>query len=343
MKKKQTRDFYFDNAKFILIFLVVFGHFISPHKSNSDFLYTVYNFIYTFHMPAFILIAGFFSKGVFKEGYLKKISKKILIPYFVFQLVYFVFYTVKNGEETFSLFDPYWTLWFLLSMVLWNVLLVLFTKYIKRPALMIGIALALGVFAGYIQDIGTYLSLSRTFVFFPVFLLGYLLKKEHFYALLQPNKRIAAGVILVAMFVSYFFFFPSEAKDWLLASSSYEELGVDLSQAAIIRVLMYGLMFLATFSFMAIVPRRKMFFTHLGGRTLYVYLLHGFIIKLFSITPFYDLVDETGNYLVLLGLALIVTLTLSSKPIITFAQPIIEQKSNLLQKYVHRNRTADAS
>ncbi|WP_257349285.1 acyltransferase family protein [Pseudalkalibacillus decolorationis] len=341
MKTKQ-REYYFDNAKFILIFLVVFGHFISPHKSNSELLYTVYNFVYTFHMPAFIMIAGFFSKGIFKEGYLKKIFKKILIPYFIFQLVYFVFYTVKNGEESFSLFDPYWTLWFLLSMVFWNVLLILFARF-KHPAIMMGVALTIGVFAGYIQDIGTYLSLSRTFVFFPVFLLGFLLKKEHFYALLQPEKRIAAGVLLVSMFVSYFFFFPQEAKDWLLASSSYEELGVDVGQAAVMRLLMYGLMFIATFSFMTIVPRRKMFFTHLGGRTLYVYLLHGFIIKLFSLTPFYSLVDETGNYLVLFGLAVVVTLALSSKPIITFAQPIIELKTSLIQRFVNRNRTADAS
>ncbi|WLD94170.1 acyltransferase family protein [Alkalihalobacillus sp. AL-G] len=343
MKTKElNRDFYFDNAKFILIFLVVFGHFISPHKSNSEFLYTLYNFIYTFHMPAFIMIAGFFSKGIFKDGYLKKIFKKVLIPYFIFQLVYFVFYTFKNGEETFSLFDPYWTLWFLLSMVLWNVLLILFVRF-KYPSVMMGIALVIGVFAGYIQDIGTYLSLSRTFVFFPVFLLGYLLKKEHFHKLLQPNKRVAAAVILVSMFVSYFFFFPQEAKDWLLASSSYEELGVELGQAALVRILMYGLMFIATFSFMTLVPRRRMFFTHLGGRTLYVYLLHGFIIKLFSITPFYELVDKTGNYLVLLGLAIIVTLVLSSKPIITVAQPVIELRTSLIQRFVHRDRTVNVS
>ncbi len=339
MSKK--RESYFDNAKFILIFLVVFGHFISPHKDNSESLYTVYNFIYTFHMPAFILIGGFFSKGIMKKGYLKKIFRNILIPYFIFQLIYFVIHRIWNGKETLTLFDPYWTLWFLLSMVLFNILLLLFIK-LKHPAIMMIAALAIGVFAGYIQDIGTYFSLSRTFVFFPVFLGGYLLRKEHFTKILRPEIRIAAGMILAGMFVSYFFFFPQEAKDWLLASSSYEELGVELGQAWFIRLLMYGLMALATFSFMAIVPRRKMFFTHLGTRTLYVYLLHGFIVKLFEFSPFYDFVDESGNYFALLVLAAIVTLTLASKPIITLAQPIIELKTHLLQRYMNR-KTADVS
>ncbi|MEC2078700.1 acyltransferase family protein [Metabacillus fastidiosus] len=337
----KERESYFDNAKFILIILVVFGHFISPYKGDSEALYTVYNFIYTFHMPAFILIGGFFSKGIMKKDYFKKIFRNLLIPYFIFQLIYFVLHRIWNGKEILTLFDPYWTLWFLLSMVLWNILILLFIK-LKHPAIMVIAALTIGIFAGYIQDVGTHFSLSRTFVFFPVFLGGYLLRKEHFTKIFRTEIRIAAGMILVSMFVGYFFFFPQEAKDWLLASSSYEELGVELGQAWFIRLLMYGLMALATFSFMAIVPRRKMFFTHLGTRTLYVYLLHGFIVKLFEFSPFYDLVGESENYFTLLVLAAIVTLILSSKPIITLAQPIIELKTHLLQSYIKR-KTEDVS
>jgi fucose 4-O-acetylase-like acetyltransferase len=339
MSKK--RESYFDNAKFILIFLVVFGHFISPHKEDSEALYSVYNFIYTFHMPAFILISGFFSKSIRKNGYLKKVFRNILIPYFIFQLLNFVILRIWNGKESFSLFDPYWTLWFLLSLVLWNIMLLLFIR-LKHPAIMMMAALTIGVFAGYIQDIGTYFSLSRTFVFFPAFLGGYLLKKEHFSKILRPEIRIASGMIIVAMFVSYFFLFPEEAKGWLLASSSYEKLGVELGQAWYIRLLMYGLMALATFCFLAIVPKRKLFLTHIGTRTLYVYLLHGFIVKLFEFTPLYDRVNESGNYFALFVLSAIVTMILASKPIMTISQPIIELKTHLLQRYMNR-RIADIS
>ncbi|MFD1780143.1 hypothetical protein ACFSFW_15865 [Fredinandcohnia salidurans] len=124
------------------------------------------------------------------------------------------------------------------------------------------------------------------------------MRKEHFSKFLRPKIRIVAGMIFVGMFIGYFFFFPQEAKGWLLASYSYEKLGVELGQAWFMRLLMYALMTLATFSFMAIVPRRKMFVTHLGARTLYVYLLHGSIVQLFKLSPLYDYVEESGNYFV---------------------------------------------
>ncbi|MEM5595768.1 acyltransferase family protein [Niallia circulans] len=59
----KQRDYYFDNAKFILIFFVVFGHFIQSFINDNQNIYTLYKVIYTFHMPAFILISGFLPKG----------------------------------------------------------------------------------------------------------------------------------------------------------------------------------------------------------------------------------------------------------------------------------------
>ncbi|WP_426638635.1 acyltransferase family protein [Priestia aryabhattai] len=61
------RDAYFDNVKFILIVLVVFGHLLTPFINDEQWLRTLYIFIYTFHMPAFILISGYFAKGYRKE------------------------------------------------------------------------------------------------------------------------------------------------------------------------------------------------------------------------------------------------------------------------------------
>lgn len=71
-KTVKARDYYFDNAKFILIFLVVFGHLMQPFVADYDSVHILYIFIYTFHMPAFILISGYFAKGFRKSGYLKK-------------------------------------------------------------------------------------------------------------------------------------------------------------------------------------------------------------------------------------------------------------------------------
>ena len=88
----EPRNYYFDNAKFILIFFVVFGHFLRSFIEDNETIYTIYKVIYTFHMPAFILVSGFFAKGFYQKGYVKKITKKLIFPYLIFQINYSVFY-----------------------------------------------------------------------------------------------------------------------------------------------------------------------------------------------------------------------------------------------------------
>nr|MCX3330604.1 acyltransferase family protein [Bacillus pacificus] len=77
----KSRDSYFDNAKFLLIFLVVFGHILRSFINDNEFMLYLYKFIYTFHMPAFILVSGFFAKGFKRSGYVKKLAVKLIIPY----------------------------------------------------------------------------------------------------------------------------------------------------------------------------------------------------------------------------------------------------------------------
>jgi len=112
------RDSYFDNAKILLIFLVVFGHFIQSYIDMNLFISYMYNFIYTFHMPAFIIISGFFAKGIYEKGYIWKLTKKLILPYVLFQVIYGFFYYFLHGKETFKLelLDPKWSLWFLISL-----------------------------------------------------------------------------------------------------------------------------------------------------------------------------------------------------------------------------------
>ena len=75
---------FFDNARLILIFLVVFGHMIQPFATDSQLINSIYAFIYIFHMPMFIMLAGFFAKGIGKPKYILNLAKKLLLPYLIF-------------------------------------------------------------------------------------------------------------------------------------------------------------------------------------------------------------------------------------------------------------------
>lgn len=92
MRAEKQRNYHFDNMKGILILCVVLGHTVSNLFSVwGNYLATkyLYYLIYTFHMPVFIFISGFFSKRHSDyETYLKKAISGCLIPYLIFNVLY---------------------------------------------------------------------------------------------------------------------------------------------------------------------------------------------------------------------------------------------------------------
>jgi fucose 4-O-acetylase-like acetyltransferase len=334
----KQRDYYFDNAKFILIFFVVFGHLLRSFIEDNETIYTLYKVIYTFHMPAFILVSGFFARGIWKQGYVKKIAKKLILPYLIFQAIYSVFYYYLYNKSTISLdpFTPHWSLWFLLSLFCWNIMLLLFAKF--KPAYSIGAAILIGLLIGYADTVSNYLSLSRTFVFFPLFLIGYFLQKEQLYMLFRPKFRFAALGVFAIVFIG-FYFYPDINYKWLLGSKPYAEMGAASFKSLLTRLSFYILSLIMVFSFLAFVPRKKYFFTNLGKNTLYVYLLHGFFVRIFRESGVQDYFHEPENFLLLAGISLILTLVLSSRIATSFAQPLIELNTSRLKQLQLRGKT----
>ncbi|MGM0844372.1 MAG: acyltransferase family protein [Bacillota bacterium] len=331
-----SRDYYFDNAKVILIFLVVFGHFIRSFIENDPYVLALYKTLYTFHMPAFIIVSGFFAKGFYKKGYIPKLFKKLILPYLLFQIIYSIYYffLYNRNSLTIDIYNPQWSLWFLLSLFCWNILLYLFVrkwKFSRNNALVI--AFAVGIAIGFIDNVSNFLSLSRTFVFFPLFLLGYFLKKEHF-SMLQKNKfRIASAVIPAVVFI-FMFFVPEFSDKWLLGSKSYEQLGGKDIFSPFARSGVYLLNLIMAFSFFSFVPKSRHFFTKWGASTLYVYLIHGFFVKFFRESHYTDLLPPVQSIIFLVVASFILTVLLSSRPLTSLTQPLIELKTSKLHHFL---------
>lgn len=88
MKETNTRISFFDTYKGLLMVLVIIGHF-----SFFDYEDKFITLIYSFHMPAFLIISGFLSKTDNNDGVLTTISKKFIsciVPYFVFYLITYI-------------------------------------------------------------------------------------------------------------------------------------------------------------------------------------------------------------------------------------------------------------
>lgn len=314
------RDAFFDNAKFILIFLVVFGHMIQPFTQDSAIMRVSYDFIYLFHMPAFILLSGFFAKGIGNPGYIWSLTKKLVFPYIIFQGVYSAYYyLIGNASWQTPIFEPHWSLWFLLSLFTWHLLLIVFKK--MPPMAGIISAVGIGIIVGYIDGIGAEYSLSRTFVFFPFFLMGYWTTKEQIKNLTHPLVKHVSFAIM-SVVVLLLVYLPSFSSRWLLGSYAFADLDQPI-WGGLTRLGVYLIATILICSLFAWIPRKQYQWTNLGQQTLYVYLLHGLFIQFFREAGWFR-VDHILDVFGLAILSLLIVLLLSSKTVFISCQPIIE-------------------
>ena len=162
MNGTKERNYYIDNIKAIVIFLMVFGHLLSSFKSiPAQYIYKV---IYFFHMPLLIYISGYLSKFNFK-----KILIQLALPFCVFRLLFVGFDFLIYGKVQF-IWNEFGILWYLFSLILFKIMLHLIVKLISERyyLLFFIISIFTGLIAGFIP-LGEEFSFSRTFAFFPFF------------------------------------------------------------------------------------------------------------------------------------------------------------------------------
>ncbi|WP_240378042.1 acyltransferase family protein [Bacillus piscicola] len=319
-EQPKQRDYFFDNAKFILIILVVFSHAITPLIGVSQLARTLYLLLFSFHMPLFLFASGYFAKKTVAKREMIKPIQKLFVPYLIVQIIYtFFYYDVYGRELDFSLLEPHWSLWFLLTLFSFYYLVHLFkfSPYFIIAALVIGVAI------GY-ADITPVFSLARTAVFFPFFLAGYFLERRHLSFLSHPwMKPIATLVILITCVFLYMYAFDIP-YELFYGSKSYKELGFDGISAGVYRLCAYVFTVIVSLAFLALVPAEKQSFSHYATQTLYVYLLHGFLFRYLRETSFYDGIDTVFE-ISLIAVGCIIYAFLLSTPVIKkITQPILE-------------------
>lgn len=305
---------------------------LQPSINDSAKLSTLYVWIYTFHMPAFIFLSGFFAKGSGSSDYIVKMVKKLLVPYLLFQALYTGFYLLMGREAWQGVIEPQWSLWFLLSLFSWHMLLVVFKKF--PPIVGIGLALAIGVIVGYFPEIGQTLSLSRTFVFFPFFLMGYWCSEGQLMRVRTKAFRYSALLIAIVV-AGLIYIVPDINTGWLLASKSYADLDMPI-WGGIGRIFVYTIAIVMSISVLSWIPKRDLIITPIGKTTLYVYLLHGFFIQYFRHRDLFE-VSTAVDFIGVGFITAAIVLLLSNKKVRAIWQPLIEGKTSLFKKTFKRN------
>lgn len=265
----------FDNLKGILIICVVLGHFLELCPSNSP-AEDLYLMIYSFHMPLFFFISGFYAK------FSSRRLLRLFVLYGVFQLLYSIFALIflKSAAALTPsrlLFNPYWLLWYLLVSIYNQLLLPAWLRLGRRgkwAAFLLSIPVSL--LCGYCPQIGYPLSLSRFLVFLPYFLAGSLLSTSS-QRITLPKPILSA--VLAVMLSVYLCRSGSFTARMLYGSYPYSigyHPGIRLQLMVIAAV---WILFFLSLS-VTMLKRRLPVLSYIGAHTLPIYLLHGFTVKL---------------------------------------------------------------
>ncbi|MFF4183935.1 acyltransferase family protein [Streptomyces sp. NPDC001691] len=317
---------FFDNAKFLLIALVALGHsweqVFTPHTEG---LRALHNLVYGFHMPAFILLSGYFSRSFTgRPDQIRRLLTGVLAPYLIFETIYtFVYHWVRGTELVVTPTSPTYLLWFLIALFVWRLTTPIWNAVRYPVALSVVVSLAAGT-----TVIGEDLALPRVLMFLPWFVLGLRLTPEHFARLrTRTARRIAVPVFLGAFALAYRLS-PDPSDDWLSMDVGDGALHVSPVRYLLLRLALFAVSALLVGSFLALVPGRRMWITALGAVTLYPYLLHGIAIRVAEHYGFFRAVRESGlaGQLVLSGLAVGVVVLLSTPPVRALARPLVEPR-----------------
>ncbi|MFI5679308.1 acyltransferase family protein [Streptomyces cellulosae] len=274
----KQRDAFFDNAKYLAIVLVAVAHSWEPVKGDSRILQSFYTVVYTFHMPAFIIISGFFSRSFdLRADRLKRLLTGVVVPYVVFETAYSLFkrYVDHAPDQEISLLDPWYLTWFLCALFIWRLTTPIW-KLVRWP---LPIALGIAMLASVSPEIGDDLDLQRVLQFLPFFVLGLCMKPEHFRLVRRRSVRILSVPVFATALVVGWWAVPRMKTGWFYHRAAAQELAAPWWSGPVMVLALFSCSLLLTACFFSWVPGRKMWFTTLGAGTLYGYLLHGFLIK----------------------------------------------------------------
>ncbi len=271
-----------DNVKALLIFLVVFGHMIETYIGNNHLMRSIWNLIYFIHMPMFALISGMFSKADLNAKSSASLIRQVAIPLLAFEIIYESCEYILQGHLSVyaGLYAPYWMLWYLLSLLSWRMLLPIFSR-LQFPVL---IALIVALLISYSEQTGYFLSLSRTLLFFPYFILGWQLGGDTFKQAVPPTQLSIYAAILLGGFVVICNFPTDFDYRWLYGSYSLRRLEMANWHGTLYQLLQYSASLILGWSCLKLFAERDWGLTRIGERSLYVLVWHGMALIIMQVS-----------------------------------------------------------
>lgn len=196
MEAKRQDIVWMDWAKLIGIFLVVYGHLLQKTDNWKYFqLHELWNIIYLFHMPLFFILSGYMYRS---SHSLKKIFITLVVPYLIYQILFFpaallihrsegfsVLYIVKkliggllgDGYNTSISYYDCLPCWFIVSIIQIRILFY-FVPINRITSTALIVLCPAGLLLLHYNKLDLYFCLDSTCMAIPYFLAGYYIAKK---------------------------------------------------------------------------------------------------------------------------------------------------------------------
>lgn len=230
-----------------------------------------YNVIYTFHMPLFVFISGYFTHTN-KSNYFSSVGK-IAETLIIFQAIHLAISAAQKGPSSLTFLTPAWTLWYLLSLIFWRIFIYYACRFIHNKKNIVVLSIFLALLAGCVP-LSQVLAFQRTFYFLPFFCLGYCLSNKDFVGLIKKHVPVYLPICCFALIIAVAIITSGKYSGVFRGSGSYHNL---YSPAQRIVTLLTGLF--ASISFVKLMPLNSTFLARTGKQTLFIYMWHSLIVK----------------------------------------------------------------
>lgn len=333
----KERVAYLDNARYWVMLLVVIGHSLTQFTA-MDSARGVYVWIYSFHMPFFVLISGYTARHYRGDArQVRRVVSTLVVPYLVVETSMQIIMRYYTGEpDPYMILSPQWLAWFMAALFVWRLTTPIW-RALKYP---ITTSIVISLVIGLIE-IPNVLALPKILGFLPFYVVGLQMNRERFDRLADTRVRIASAVLLTGAFLACYRWSAGWTTDWLLWKQRYDEdpLGATALEGVTQRAELLIIGFVLTFAALSLVPRGRSWTTRLGGRTFYCYLLHGYIILLLRHElEVFERIEQYGAGAVVLTIvvATVVANLLMTRIFSTVFRPIFEPRLTWLFREIEQ-------
>lgn len=320
---------FFDNARFWVMVMVVIAHpmyhFISLSSGRA-----IYYWLNLLMMPAFALVTGYISRNFrATPREIQRTVSTLVVPYLLIEPLFQVLQRHYTGKpDPYVLLSPKWVAWWLAALFVWRLSTPIWRN--MRHPILVSIAISL---LAPLTEVPNVISMPKVLGMLPFYVIGMFMTMKTFERLAETRARIASAGFLIAVAVACALFSTRWDVSWTKWRHRYDEAALNATalEGITLRAVLIAVGVLMSLAIVSLASRRASWMTRFGQRTLYCYLLHGFIVFfLLHETNVFPTLRALGGLGVAITVAasVLVALLLMTKPVAVVFRPLFENSLN---------------